>query len=88
MLHVVLRVSARNSCLFLAGQYPSEFYVACCVAGNYLQEIAVCFWPVNTHPNSMLHVVLSVFARNFCLLLAGQYPCEFYVACCVVGFCK
>ena len=111
MLHVVLGAVARNSCLFLAGQYPSEFYVACCVVGickqlsvssrsipirilccmlccGYLQEIAVCFQPVNTHPNSMLHVVLRVFARNSCLFLAGQYPSDFYVACCVVGFCK
>ena len=111
MLHVVLWVFASNSCLFLAGQYPSEFYVACCVVGicrqlyvssrsipirilccmlcsGYLQEIAVCFQPVNTHPNSMLHVVLWVFARNSCLFLAGQYPSEFYVACCVAGICK
>ena len=111
MLHVVLWVFASISCLFLAGQYPSEFYVACCVVGickkqlfvssrsipirilccmlcwGQLQEIAVCFQPVNTHPNSMLHVVLWVFA-NSCLFLAGQYPSEFYVACCVVGICK
>ena len=112
MLHVVLSVFASNSCLFLAGQYPSKFYVACCVLGicktqlfvssrsipirilccmlcsGYLQEIAVCFQPVNTHLNSMLHVVLWVFARNSCLFLAGQYPSEFYVACCVAGICK
>ena len=110
MLHVVLWVSARHSYLFLAGQYLSEFYVACCVGGGckkwlfvssrsisirllccmlcceYLQ-IAVCFWPVNTYPNAMLHVVLWVFARNSCLSLAGQYPSEFYVASCVVGIC-
>ena len=109
MLHVVLRVFA-NSCLFEAGQYPSKSYVACCVVGfcqeymfasrrtipmrslccmlccGYLQEIAVCFQPVNTHLNSMLHVVLWVFARHSCLFLAGQYPSDFYVACCVVGF--
>ena len=107
----VLRVFAKKSCLFLAGQYPSEFYVACCVVGickkqlfvssrsipirilccmlcwGQLQEITVCFQPVNTHPNSMLHVVLWVFA-NSCLFLAGQYPSEFYVACCVVGICQ
>ena len=111
MFHVVLWVSARHSCLLLAGQYPSEFYFECCVVGickkqmfvsswsipirilccmlccGYLQ-IAVCLQPANTHPNSMLHVVLWVFARNSCLSLAGQYPSEFYVACCVAGICK
>ena len=110
VLHVVLWVSARNSCLFLDGQSPSEFCVACCAVGickqvfvsnwsipirilccmlycGYLQ-IAVCFQPVNTHPNSMLHVVLWAFARNCGLFHAGHYPSEFYVACCVVGICK
>ena len=110
MLHIVLWVFVRNSCLFLAGQYPSEFQDACCVVGackqlfvsswsipirmlccmlccGYLQ-IAVCFQPVNTHPNSVLHVVLWAVARNGRLFLAGQYPSEFYVACCVVGLCK
>ena len=111
MLQVVLCVFARNWCLFLAGQYPSEFYVACCVGGickqlfvssrlipikrlccmlrcGCLQEIDVGIKPVNTHLNSMLHVVLWVFARNSWLSLAGQYPSEFYVACCVVGICQ
>ena len=46
------------------------------------------FQPVNTHPNSMLHVVFWVSASNSCLFLAGQYPSEFYVACCVAGICK
>ena len=111
MLHVVLWVFARNSCLFLAGQYPSEFYVACCVVGACKKQLfvssrsipiripccmlccgclktAVCLQPVNTHPNSMMHIVLWVFVRNSCLFLAGQYPSEFYVACCVLGICK
>ena len=88
MLHVVSWVSARNSCLFLAGQYTSEFYVACCVLGICKQLFASRLQPVNTHPNSMLQVVLCVFARNWCLFLAGQYPSEFYVACCVGGICK
>ena len=93
-LHWALRVTCTiemfvifaHSCLFLASQYPSEFYVACCAA-VICTEMAVCFWPVNTHANAMLHVVLWVF-ENSCFFLAGQYPSEFYVACCVAGVCK
>ena len=33
-------------------------------------------------------VPVALFARNSCLFLAGQYPSEFHVACCVVGLCK
>ena len=63
--------------------------ILCCMSCcGFLREIAVCFWPVNTYPNSMLHVVLWVSARNSCLFLAGQYPSEFYFACCVVGICQ
>ena len=88
MLHVVLWVPARHSYLFLAGQYPSECYVACCVVGICKQLFASRFQPVNTHPSSMLHVAQWVFARNCCWFQACQYPSEFYVACCVVGICK
>ena len=88
MLHVVLWVPARHSYLFLAGQYPSECYVACCVVGICKQLFASRFQPVNTHPSSMLHVVQWVFARNCCWFQACQYPSEFYVACCVGGICK
>ena len=60
----------------------------CVLRCRYLQEMADCLWPLNAHPNSILRVVLWVFAGDGGLFVAGQYPSEFYIAFCVVGICK
>ena len=49
--------------------------ILCCIlCCGYLQDMAVCFWPVHNLHNSMLHVVSGVVARTFVFTLRALEP--------------
>ena len=62
--------------------------LCCMLCCWHFPKLTFSFQPVNTHPNSMLHVVLLTFPKIDFFFLAGQYPSECYVACCVVVICE